>query len=140
MLIQGAFELFAAIALSAATVMMGHVMSHGEFPRQPPGGPSPGQMFWMVIVIYGGMALVALLAAILHIIAGMQNWRFRGRTLGIVALACGILMVFTCWCLPTAAGLCVYGLIVYLNQSVSEAFRMGQAGCASSEIFNTFQL
>lgn len=31
------------------------------------------------------------------------------------------------------------GLIVYLNGPVSEAFRMGEAGCSSNDILNTFQ-
>jgi hypothetical protein len=50
-----------------------------------------------------------------------------------------MLTVLTCYCVPTAVAIGIYGLIVYLNQEVSEAFRMGEAGCEPPEIFGTFR-
>ncbi len=140
MLIQGVLELCLSLVLGAVAAVIMPLASRGGMPQQQPGGPPPEQLFWFTICLYGGMAVVVLLAGVLHIAAGIRNLRFRGRTLGIVALGGGLLTICGCWCLPTALGLGVYGLIVYLNRSVSEAFRMGEAGCSSSEILNTFQL
>jgi hypothetical protein len=141
MILQGVLDLVMACVLGAMAALMGHLIFHQEMQQHPPnGGPSPEQMFSIFTVMYGVMAVVVLAVAALHIVAGVQNLRFRGRTLGIVALASGVLTFFTFWCLPTALGLAIYGLIVYLNRSVSEAFRMSKAGCSYDKIFNTFQL
>jgi hypothetical protein len=105
--------------------------------KQP--GMTNQPAIWIMPVVYGGMAAVALVSSVLHVTAGLRNYCFRGRTLGIVALACGMLTVLTCYCFPTAAALGVYGLIVYLNPEVSEAFRMGEAGRDSAEIVAAFR-
>ena len=90
--------------------------------------------------MYGVMAAAALVAGLLHIAAGVQNCRFRGRVLGIVVLASGFLVTpLTCYCAPTGVALGVYGLIVYLNGAVSEAFYMGESGGSSRDIFTTFR-
>ena len=139
MIVQGALDLAMGCMLGVMAVAIGPLMSHAEMQQQPNVGPMPEQMFWLVTVIYGGMAVVMLIVAVLHIVAGVQNCRFRGRILGIIAVSSGALSNFTCYCLPTAVALGVYGLIVYLNGPVAEAFRMGEAGCSSSEIYTTFQ-
>ena len=87
----------------------------------------------------GARRMAALAAAVLHVVAGLRNWRFRGRILGIVALAAGMVTVLTCYCLPTAMALGIYGLIVYLNGEVSDAFRMAEAGQSADQIFATFR-
>ncbi len=134
MIVQGALELLAALGLGAMAVLI-LVMSRQV---QNQGGVPNGPELWIATLIYGGMAAVALVSGVLHLAAGLRNYRFRGRTLGIVALACGILTVVTCCCLPTAVALGVYGLIVYLNPEASEAFRMGEAGHGPAEIVTTF--
>jgi len=93
---------------------------------------------WIVPLVYGGMAAASLAAGVLHLVAGLRGYRFQGRTFGITALACGLLTLFTCYCLPTSAALCVYGLIVYLNREVSEAFQMREAGYTPDQILTTF--
>ena len=72
--------------------------------KQPAMANQPA--IWILPLVYGGMAAVALVASVLHLVAGVRNYRFRGRTLGIVALACGMLTVLTCYCLPTAVAVC----------------------------------
>ena len=104
---------------------------------QPPQRIHP-DMFWILTIVYGGAAIAALAAALLHVVAGLRNYRFRGRILGIVALAAGMVTLFTCYCLPTAVALGVYGLIVYLNGEVSDAFRMAEAGQSAEQIFAAF--
>ena len=139
MLVQGALELLAALVFGAFAAVIGPMMSQVQKEAQPPMAPAPEQVFWIMTATYGVMAAAALIVAVLHIVAGLRNYRFRGRTVGFVALAGGLLAFFTCYCLPTAVALSIYGLIVYLNGSVSEAFCMGESGCSPNEIITTFQ-
>ena len=73
----------------------------------------------------------------LNIAAGIKNLKYRSRNLGIAALCIGVLAVFTCYCAPTAIGLLIYGLIIYLNQDVSRAFAMGEQGATPEQIKNS---
>jgi hypothetical protein len=73
----------------------------------------------------------------LNIAAGIKNLKYRGRTLGIIALSLGVLSIFGCYCSPTAIGLLIYGLIIYLNQDVSRAFAMGEQGASPEQIKNS---
>ena len=140
MLVQGGLEAFTAVMLAVMAVAIPSAMLQQEVRAPQPNQPPEELIFWIMTVTYGVMATASLVVAILHITAGVRNCRFRGKVLGIVALAGGALAsLLTCYCIPTAIALGIYGLIVYLNRSVSEAFRMGEAGCSSSEIFNTFQ-
>ena len=135
MIVQAAFELLAAAALGAMAVFMPAVFQQmHDQPGMPPSYP----MIWIMPLVYGGMAAAALASGLLHLLAGLRNFHFRGRTLGIASLGCGMLTVVTCYCLPTAVALAVYGLIVYLNKETSEAFRMGEAGSKPDEILATF--
>ncbi len=77
--------------------------------------------------IYGGIGCVALVAGLLNVFAGIRNYRFRSRTLGIVALIGGLASVLFCWCLPLSVGVMIYGLIIYLGQDGERAFRWQQA-------------
>ena len=63
---------------------------------------------------------------------------FPGKDLGDRGVSVRHADVLTCYCLPTAVALAVYGLIVYLNPEVSEAFRMGEAGSEPAEIVAAF--
>ncbi len=140
MIVQGAFELLASLALFALAVMIPSMMLQGGFdaPVQQ-GQPPPEAFLWILPIVYGGIGILVLIVAVLHIFAGVRNYQFRSRTLGIVAMATGLLGLLTVYCLPTAAGIMVYGLIVYLNQEVSEAFRMGEAGYRASDILAAFR-
>jgi hypothetical protein len=134
MIVQAALELLAAAVYGAMAVFMPIMLR--QMPNQP--GMPNQPVIWILPLTYGGMAAAALVSAVLHLVAGLRNYRFRGRTLGMVALACGMLSVFTCYCLPTTVALAVYGLIVYLNPEASEAFRMGEAGSKPAEIIAAF--
>jgi hypothetical protein len=89
-----------------------------------PGGPSPEQMTMILYATYGVMGAGGILPGVLQIFAGISNLRFKGRVLGITALVGGLVGVATCYCLPTAIGLCIYGLIIYLNESAVRAFAL----------------
>lgn len=135
MMVQAGLELLMAVVLGGVAVFMPTVFR--EIQKEQGRPEDPG--IWIVTAIYGGLALVVLAVGMLHLVAGLRNYRLRGRTLGIVALAGGMLSVVTCYCLPTAIALAVYGLIVYLNQEATDAFRMGEAGCEPSEILDIYR-
>jgi hypothetical protein len=89
-------------------------------------------------LILGALAVPALLVGILRIVAGFANRRYRRRSLGLAAMMIGLGSVFTFYCAPTAIGIAVYGLVVYLNESVVVAFDLGQRGKSYSEIQAAF--
>jgi hypothetical protein len=104
-------------------------------------GPSPEFMSNLMGGIYGGAGLALLAIGFVHMFAGYRNFHFHGRTLGIISMASGILTIVTmvgCYCLPTSIGLCIYGLVVYMNPSVSAAFRMREQGYSVDAILMTF--
>jgi hypothetical protein len=90
--------------------------------------------------VYGGMGLFTLIAAGLHVYAGIRNFSFRSRTLGLVALAGGMVSMLGCYCGLTAVALGVYGLVTYLNPEVRYAFGLGASGRKRSEILASFGL
>lgn len=140
-IVQGALVLLYGIGLMIlAFVMPVFLQAQGGMPRQPgmPAAPMPAGAEWMMLAIYGSMGLVSLVIGVLGIWAGIRMIKFRGRTLGIVALSSGLLSIAGCYCLPTAIGLFVYGLIVLLNPSVKRAFELGEQGHSASEIENHF--
>ena len=85
-------------------------------------------------ILFGGLLLGV---GGLNIAAAIKNLKYRSRTLGITALCLGVLAIFTCYCAPTAIGLMIYGLIIYLNQDVSRAFEMGEQGMSPEQIKNS---
>jgi hypothetical protein len=138
MMVQGGLELLMGIGLVAMGGIIPVMMRMDE--AQGGGdGPPPEMVGWIMLGVYGGLGLLTLVAAGLHIFAGLRNYRFRRRTLGIVALAGGMVTVFTCYCAPTSIALGVYGLITYLNYEVGQAFLMGEGGKNREEILAAFR-
>lgn len=80
------------------------------------------------------LALVIFALGVLKVVGGIYNYRYRKRTLGLVAVASAIASLFTCYCAPTGIALAVYGLIVYTRDPVRKAFAMGEAGSTSDDI------
>jgi hypothetical protein len=138
MIVQGALELGMAILLGVLAVVVPQVAMQAA--ASHPQDSLPPETFLQIMTFtYGGMAAATGVAALLHIIAGVRNYRFRGKVFGIVAMACGVLSALSCYCLPTAVGLGVYGLIVYLNEGTAEAFRVGESGVAARQILDAFR-
>jgi hypothetical protein len=88
----------------------------------------------MMAVITGPLLVIGAL----RIVAGLFNYRYRRRTLGMVALGAGLLSVFTFYCAPTAIAISVYGLIVYLNEPVAAAFALGDSGRSAANVNAAF--
>jgi hypothetical protein len=138
MMVQGVLELLAGLGLMGMGVFMVFMVRTEHFQQGAGGGPPPEQFGWIMLGMYGGMGLIALVAGGLHLFAGMRNYRFRSRTLGFVALGGGLAAIFICYCAPSAIALSVYGLITYVNPEVGQAFAMGDAGRTREEIFAAF--
>lgn len=137
MMVQGGLELLMGLGLA---VMAGVFPLLLELEQGPAREVPPFEAVrWIMLAVYGGLGLLTIAAAVLHFLAGLRNYRFRSRTLGVVALAAGLVTVFSCYCAPTSIALAVYGLIVYLNADVAQAFQMGQAGQSKEEILGKFR-
>lgn len=141
MMVQGGLEVLAGLGLVGLGVFMTFMVRMEEFQQRGAGPPDmpPEALGWLMLAMYGGMGLVALVAGGLHLFAGLRNYRFRSRTLGFVALAGGLVTMFTCYCAPSAIALGVYGLITYVNPEVAQAFAMGEAGKTREEILAAFR-
>jgi len=139
MIVQGALELLCGLMLGVFAVVVPLVMRE-ELRNAPqgPGQPPPEFMLAIMPAIYGTTALGGLVAGGLHLTAGIKNYRFRGRTLGFTALIVGFAACLTCDCAPTAIGLAVYGLIVYNNASVRQAFEAAETGLAGDDILKRY--
>ena len=89
---------------------------------------------WVLAGVYLAIGIPVLISGILRIVAGVQNYRFKGRTLSLVSIIVGMATLFSCYCAPTAMGLLVYGLILHLNPAVRAAFEMGRKGHSADQI------
>ena len=140
MIVQGSLDVLVGLGLIGMGIFMGIFMREAmqEQQLQQPNAPSPEFMGNLMMGIYSGIGVVITIIGALNIFAGFRNWKFKGRTLGVLSLVAGIGAVFTCYCAPTSIALCIYGLIVYLNAPVAAAFRMGEEGYSGDEIIMTF--
>ena len=127
-LIMGGIMLFAMFII---------VPQFKENLRRQPGGPAfPVEEFQtFMYAIYGSMAAAGILPGGLLILAGAFNFFFRGRILGITALILGLASMGTIYCLPTAIGLAIYGLIVYFHPSVKQGFALVAQGWTLDQVF-----
>lgn len=126
LLVQGAFEiLFALFFLGTFAIFQ--LSNDKELKSLQPLG-----------VLMAIVSVPAIVCGSLRLVAGYCNFRFQRRLLGMVALCAGLLTMITGYCAPTAIALAIYGLVVYLNDSVMAAFAMGQAGRTPAQIQAAF--
>ena len=133
---QGVLEAFMGIALLVATFAgIGLLQSAAEQE-----GIQWSQTASTAYLLYANLLTILLLVvSALQIVAGMLNFRFRGRVLGIIALiTSSFASVLTCYCFPTAIALLVYGLITYLDPATKRAFAMGNSGRSKADILASF--
>ena len=117
LIVQGTLEIGLGL-FSAAFAALVFLSSHPAMVNMR----GPGAL--MVII-----SVPCLLIGGLRVVAGIFNWRYRRRILGLIALVAGLAVLLTAYCAPTAIALAIYGLIVYLNEPVIAAFaiREGQS-------------
>ncbi len=144
LLIEAGLELVMGLFLLVMTVVFPMIISGAAAANEGkaeavledelPVNTSPDSALIFVTVTYGLLAAAAMVSGGLRIWAGVKNLRYRSRTLGVVSLSVGLLMVMTCYCSLTAVPLFVYGLVVYLNGDVARAFELGEQGHSVDEI------
>lgn len=134
--VQGGLELLMGALLVTMAFMVPFIFS-----MQPPGanaGGPPPEVQSVMSGTYGVMGGAVLIAGLLRLYAGIQNFRFRGRVLGIISFSVGLFSMLGCYCAPTSIAVFVYGLIVYLNPAVKAAFEMGGQGMNGDQILAAF--
>lgn len=139
--VQGGLEIAMGLIYVVMAVVMCVVISMDEgFPNRnpPPGGPDPETLGWIILAFYGGMGAGGVIAGIVRLCVTFKNYNYRSRTFGIVSLGVGMLSMTTCYCIPTAIGMLIYGLIVYLNPSVMQAFEMVEEGESVEKVLYEF--
>ncbi len=137
--VQGILEVLAGLMAAGAGVFFPFLAQMKEF-KEAQGAEEvpPEQMFLVIGIIYIAIGVVLLASGILRIVAGFQNYRYKGRVLGIVSIVVGIAPVFTCYCAPTAIALLVFGLLIFLDHAVIAAFQMAREGRSVSQILAAF--
>jgi hypothetical protein len=135
MMVQGGLEVLMALYMLVLGILMPvFVAGQGAGQPAPPQGPPPAMVGWAMGGFYLVIGASLLAGAVLKLIAGYRNYRFRGRILGFVALFSGLATLLTCICFPTALGLLIYGLIVYLDQQTIYAFQLGEQGKSPEQV------
>src|SRR5262245_46506253 len=125
--VQGILEILLGLMMSVAGAIF-PILGRMEEVKKAEDGPPPEQSLWIMGIVYLAIGLVVLACGILRIVAGVQNYRFKGRMLGLISIIVGVVPVFTCYCAPTAIGLLVFGLIIHLDAAVTAAFEMANQG------------
>lgn len=80
-------------------------------------------MTTLLYATYGIMSAFLFLIGVLNFVAGVRNYGYRNRVLGIISLVLNMGSILFCWCLPLSAGLLIFGMIVYLSPEADRAFR-----------------
>ena len=136
MIIQAMLELLFSGYLIAMSFFMNSVVVQQQQNSMPPEQQEMIEnVFFFYFGIGGGLVLII---GVLRLVAGILGVMYRGRTLGLVTHFLGLVSMLTCYCLPTAIGVCVYGCVVYFNSDVAHAFKMRAEGNTVQEINEFF--
>lgn len=133
MIVQGFLEAGMGLVYIGMAFVAPAIFEQAQMQQQGQPGLPPG-FVGIMTGVYGGMGAAGILAGVLRVVAGFRNIRYRGRVFGIVSMIVGLLSIGTCYCSLTSVGLLIYGLIVYLNLEVIQAFQLGEQGVSSDEI------
>lgn len=130
LIVEGSLEaLMGAFLCVMGPVMMALISSA---PPPPSGAESPPPaVFGAIYLVMGGLTLTG---GVLKLVAGIRNVSFKSRTLGFVALGSSLLSMASCYCMPTALALGIYGLIVYLNPRSAQAFQLRAMGVPAEQV------
>ena len=124
---QGALETLFSFYLLILFLML---------PQMAPGGQATAPNFSMnsLISYFGILGAFLFLLGLARIIVGMYGIHYRKRELGLIVNFAGLLSIASCYCLPSALGVCVYCCIIYLNRDVVDAFHMRSHGETVADI------
>jgi hypothetical protein len=87
--------------------------------------------------IYFTVGTVHLVLGALRLLASWRNYFFRNRVLGIVSFCAGLISTFAGCCAITSLGVAVYGLIVFFDAAVIDAFERRSHGASLDEILGS---
>ena len=89
--IQGVLEILMGLVHCALGVLMPFISRMKDVQEAQAGDEMPPeQFFWVFGAVYVALGLVALASGILRIVAGVQNYRFKSRVLGLVSIIVGV--------------------------------------------------
>lgn len=93
--------------------------------QQNPKAPQIGDeaMTMILSAVYGGVAAVLFLIGGLNIFAGVRNFSYHNRILGIISMVLNMVSILFCWCLPLSVGLLIFGMVIYLSPEADRAFQ-----------------
>jgi len=124
--IEGGLELLvAAFGLFFGVILL---LVPAEVQRQGGGNPTA------LAAIYFTVGAVNLILGSLRLVASWRNYFFHNRGLGIVSLCVGLISTFAGCCAITSIGVAIYGLIVFFDAAVIDAFQRRSQGCTVEEI------
>lgn len=126
MIVQGGLLIAIGILFGVLSLCSGMIVEESVRQGKAPIAADPEFYEWYLFVVYAVVAAIFSIPGILQVWAGICNYRCRRRGLGIAALVTSLVTVFTILCAPTAIGLAVFGLIVYLDRNAVEVFRQGE--------------
>jgi hypothetical protein len=92
------------------------------------------QVMPIVSAVMFGCGALVLIIGLLNVSAGIRCLGFRGRSLALIAVFSNVPVLCSGYCAVTGLGLIIYGLIVFLNADVAEAFAMRERGRTPDEI------
>lgn len=125
-IVQGVLEGLMAVMGIVMVVAMGLLSGQAQFQKEMQNvGPGASPVF--LIIVYGAIAVVMSVIAIVRIASGVMILRRKNRMFAIVSTILCIGSVFTCYCGPTSIAICVYALIILLHPTVERAFAMRAA-------------
>jgi hypothetical protein len=134
MMIQGVLEflmglLYIGLGFGLPQLMRFQTQTQNQVP------PEQMQMVQTFIVAtYGVIGGVAMLAGFIRFMSGFRGLTFRSHGMGLASHFLGLINLGTCYCMPTAMGVCVWGCIVYFNSEVKQAFRLRDQGHEPADI------
>lgn len=134
MIIQGVLEVLMGVGIAVAGFAVPTMIMNQQAAGGGPPVPQAAQIQTVMLLAYGVMGSISGVAGVLRIVAGIRGLYFRGYALGVASHFFGMANVLTCYCLPTALALCIWGCMVYFNFEVKYAFKMGAEGQDPSEI------
>lgn len=124
--IEGGLELTVAVlALFVGVVLL---LAPAEIQRQ--GGANPTAL----AAVYFTVGAVNLALGSLRLFASWRNYFFHNRGLGIVSLCVGLVSSFAGCCALTSIGVAIYGLIVFFDAAVIDAFQRRSQGASVEEV------
>lgn len=134
MIIQGCLEILVGLAYIGGCIASAIIF------QAAPGGRNalPQQNMQLIttisMIVYGGLGSLVGIAGGLRVFAGIRSLDYRSHQLALVSHFAGLISIFSCYCVPTAIGLSVWGCIVHFKPEIKYAYQLREAGYKAQDI------